>query len=101
MLWGDIYYDQDEDCLKFNERQTKTRTGSVTEIRSLQPKAFRNNSNPSRCPVRIFQEFERHRPQEMLSDSSPFYLAIKYNRVDGDVVWYKNAPLGPKTIAGS
>ena len=99
MQWGDIFYDKNEDCLKFNERQTKTRTGSVTEVRSLQPKAFRNASNPNRCPVRIFQEFEKRRPEKMCCESSPFYLAIKYNRVEGDEIWYKNAPLGHKSIA--
>ena len=99
MEWGDIYYDSGEDCLKFNERQTKTRTGSLSEVRSLQPKAFRNTADPARCPVALFLEFESRRPDAMLAKGSPFFLAIKHNRLACDPIWYKSQAMGEKTIA--
>lgn len=98
MTWGDLYYDPTEDCLAFRERQTKTRTGSTTEIRPMVPKAFRNKENPDRCPVALYLEFKKRRPQPMLEDEAPFYLAINYKRQPFSEIWYKCAPMGSNVI---
>ena len=99
MTWGDLYYDSTDDCLVFRERQTKTRTGSSTEIRPMVTKAFRNKENSERCPVALYLEFKKRRPQPMLDDDALFYLAINYKRQPFSEVWYKCAPMGSNLIA--
>ena len=94
MLWGDVNYDANEDCLVFNERQTKTRSGAITDTRSLIPKAFRNTADPNRCPVNMYLIFEMHRPGNMQRDDAPFYLAVKHNRIPTDPIWYKSQAMG-------
>ena len=101
MKWGDMEIGLDEhgEFLAFTERQTKTRTGESGGTRKITPKAYENQEDRSRCPVTLFRKFSQHRPEKMLKDDAPFYLAVNYDSDGSDPrKWYKAAPLGKNTI---
>ena len=102
MSWRDITIQQDEngEYLAFRERQTKTRTGSAGDVRQIIPKAYQNPGNLRRCPVVLYREYVRHRPDNYKGEDTPFYLAVNYPKDNWDVdkKWYKCAPLGKNTI---
>ena len=41
---------------------------------------------------------ERHRPAETKADDSRFFLGINHGKGDHDVIWFKRAPMGEKTL---
>ena len=98
MKWGDIKLLADEngdDYLQFKERDTKTRTGeNQNGSRAFAPKIFPNKADPERCPMMVFKEFEKRRPQSMKEEESPFYLAINHARKADDSIWFMKAPMG-------
>ncbi len=79
--------------VKFNERDTKTRSGESNSCRQFKPKMWSTPNNPSWCPVRIFETFLHKRPTEMCKSVSAFYLAINYNH-SNDGIWYKKQRMG-------
>ena len=103
MQWGDIQLKADangHEYIEFRERLTKSRSGgAAADRRSFAPKAFENKENPARCPVETYKRFASHRPENMMKEDSPFYLAINYRRSGEDTVWYTNGPLGKNTIS--
>ena len=102
MKWGDIKLLADEngdDYLQFEERDTKTRTGeNQNGSRAFAPKIFPNKADPERCPVMVFKEFEKRRPQSMKEEESPFYLAINHARKADDSIWFMKAPMGKNKL---
>lgn len=101
MKWGDIEIGLDEhgEFLSFHERETKTRTGESGGTRKIIPKAYENQDDRSRCPVTLFRKFSQHRPEKMMKDGTPFYLAVNYEYDGSDPrKWYKAAPLGKNSI---
>ena len=66
------------------------------DTRAFNPTAQATNNE--RCPVFYCKEFKSHRPEEMNSADSPFYLAINYRRRPGINFWYMRAPLGKNGI---
>ena len=70
-----------EKSLEFNERQTKTRTGSDCRdvmIRAMPPKMFANDGS-EKDPVVVYKLYAHMRPEKMNEDDSPFYLAVNSN----------------------
>ena len=103
MCWGDVLLKRDdrgEEHLEFRERLTKARSGgSTSDSRSFAPKAWKNGENPERCLVECYKRFVGHRPQEMMDDNSPFYLAVKHNRRSDDPIWFCKGPLGKNSLS--
>ena len=58
------------------ERGTKTRTGenSYSHQRAFNPKAFAIEG--SKCPVKTYKKFIKHRPKESKEKDSPFFLTV-------------------------
>ena len=48
------------------------------------------------CPVKIFKEFQRHRPHDALDESARFYLTPL--RKPKEDVWYSVTPMGKNKI---
>ena len=68
MCWGDVKLHKTAngvEYLEFNERQTKTRTGSdYSNVRAVPPKMFATDET-ERDPVAVYKFFARKRPEEM------------------------------------
>ena len=100
--WGDIQkvYDKvsGRQMLVWNvERGSKTRNGApMGHLRSFYPKALETGG--PRCPVMVYNEFEKHRPQSMLTADAPFFLRYKTHWKPSDDVWYTDRPLGKNKI---
>ena len=95
LKWGDIVLQTDNEMGKEfliwkSERGSKTRRGNGDK-RAFNPTTQATNNEL--CPVFYYKEFKSHRPEEMNSADSPFYLAINYRRRPGSNVWYMRAPL--------
>ncbi|CAC5415445.1 unnamed protein product [Mytilus coruscus] len=97
--WGDLQMKSTTDGLQYlehAERVTKTRTGAyVRETRAFQAKMFADPGN-TRCPVEVYKQYIKHRPEDMLEDESPFYLGISRNIKDD--IWYSRQPMGKNTL---
>ena len=102
MKWGDVKIITDEngeDYLQFEERDTKTRTGAQQSgSRAFAPKMFSNKTQPDRCPVMVYKEFEKRRPAAMKEEESPFYLSINHVRKPTDQIWFMKAPMGKNKL---
>lgn len=103
LRWGDVILEKDVETgnnilVWRTERGTKTRTGEKENghSRSFNPTIQATNSD--RCPVKFYHIFKSHRPIEMNTIESPFYLAVKHNRELSDPVWYLKTPLGKNQI---
>ncbi|XP_015752963.1 PREDICTED: uncharacterized protein LOC107332737 isoform X1 [Acropora digitifera] len=83
MRWGDITLHQDPQTKKEQliGNVFGLETQSELDCDDLQAKA-----------VDCFKRFRSHRPTEMNTPSSPFYLAVKRKRKAGDPVWYMKVP---------
>ena len=98
--WGDIVPQTDNETGKefliwTSERGSKTRRGNGDK-RAFNPTTQATNNEL--CPVFYYKEFKSHRPEEMNSADSPFYLAINYRRQPGSNIRYTRAPLGKSEI---
>ena len=100
LRFGDfkLVKENDEMYVEWNERETKTRHGensnSVGQARHFAPKLWPNKSDPSRCPIKIYEKYISKRPASMLLPESPFYLAVNYTRPNELSVWFKKSPMG-------
>ena len=67
MCWGDVKLKKTvdaEEVLEFNERQTKTRTGSACrDVRKIAPKMFATEGS-ERNPVVVHKRYARKRPKK-------------------------------------
>ena len=100
LKWGDIVLQTDsgtgkEFLIWKSERGSKTRRGNGDK-RAFNPTTQATNNEL--CPVFYYKEFKSHRPEEMNSADSPFYLAINYRRRPGSNIWYMRVPLGKNEI---
>ena len=101
LCWGDVELQLDEDgrelLVWLSERGTKNRKGQeIGHGRAVQPKVYATGTN--RCPIMMYKMFKSHRPGEMNSQDSPFFLALRHNRKLDSHIWYKKAPLGKNEI---
>ena len=105
MCWGDIKLQKTAsgvEYLEFNERQTKTRTGSdCSDVRTVPSKMFATD----RDPVAVYKCFARKRPEEMNKEEedAPFYLAVN-NGLKTDSLatkgWFKSDAVGVNKLNG-
>ena len=98
MKWGDVELKTTADgleYLEYNERQTKTRTGSQPkDTRTVKPKMFAVRGS-ERDPVLFYRQYASKRPDDMNNKDSPFYLAINHTRNPASgKPWFKSAPMG-------
>ena len=103
LCWGDLQLKTDSEgnrFIEFNkERQAKTRTGeNPRNIRENKPQMYENKSNADRCPVNAYLAYKDHRPAAMMSDESPFYLAVNNERPKPGQSWFKCSPLGINSL---
>ena len=106
MCWGDVKLQKTAsrvEYLEFNERQTKTRTGSdCSDVRTVPPKMFATDGT-ERDPVAVYKCFARKRPEEMNQDDAPFYLAVN-NGLKTDSLatkgWFKSGAVGKNKLNG-
>ena len=103
LCWGDLQLKTDSEGKRFiefnKERQTKTRTGeNPRNIREKKPQMYENKSNVDRCPVNAYLAYKNHRPAAMMSDESPFYLAVNNERPKPCQMWFKCSPLGINSL---
>lgn len=106
MCWGDVKLHKTAngvEYLEFNERQTKTRTGSdYGNVRAVPPKMFATDQT-ERDPVAVYKFFARKRPEEMNQDDAPFYLAVN-NGLKADSLarksWFKSGAVGVNKLNG-
>ena len=102
MQWGDIKLQIDsegQEYLEYSERQTKTRTGvNPRDTRAFMPKAFSNKTDPSKCPVEIYKEYARRRPESFNNADSPFYLGINRKR-GASGCWFIKQAMGVNYLA--
>jgi len=69
-----------EEYLEFNERQTKTRTGSdCRDIRAMAPKMFATDGS-EKDPIVVYKLYAQKKPEKMNEDDYPFYLAVNKRR---------------------
>ena len=79
------------------ERGSKTRNGApMGHLRSFYPKALETGG--PRCPVMVYNEFEKHRPQSMLTADVPFCLGYKRHWKPSNDVWYTDRPLSKNKL---
>ena len=104
MCWGDVKLKETADgkeYLEFNERQTKTRTGSdCRDIRAMPPKMFATDGS-EKDPIVVYNLYARKRPEKMNEDDSPLYLAVNNNLKAESLQtkeWFKDGPFGINKI---
>ena len=73
MCWGDVKLKETADSkeyLEFNERQTKTRTGSdCRDIRAMPPKMFATDGS-EKDPIVVYKLYAKKRPKKLDEDDS-------------------------------
>ena len=106
MCWGDVKLHKTAngvEYLEFNERQTKTRTGSdYSNVRAVPRKMFATDET-ERDPVAVYKFFARKRPEEMNQDDAPLYLAVN-NGLKADSParksWFKSGAVWVNKLNG-
>ena len=92
-----------KEYLEFNERQTKTRTGSdCRDIRVMPPKMFATDGS-KKDPIVVYKLYAQKRPEKMNEDDSPFYLAVNNNLKAESLKrkeWFKVGPVGINKLNG-
>lgn len=101
LQWGDVRLRNDPiigEYLELDlERQTKTRTGDdPNNIRKTKPTQHANTDDASRCPVELYKLFRSKRPESMMSEDSPYYIAPVTNVVNPKITdrWFLSQPVG-------
>ena len=68
-----------KEYLEFNERKTKTRSGSDRrDIKVIPPKMFATDGL-EKVATGLYKLYAHKRPEKMNEDDSPFYLAVNNN----------------------
>ena len=79
------------------ERGSKMRTGESSNHRRLfNPVAYKTNSKQE--PIRVYEAFLRHHPEEEKQDNSPFFLTVIPEKHIKSDVWFYPRPLGKNKI---
>ncbi|CAH3152537.1 unnamed protein product [Porites lobata] len=106
MCWGDVKLKETADgkeYFEFNERQTKTRTGSdCRDIRAMPPKMFATDGSEKDSIV-VYKLYAQKRPEKMNEDDFPFYLAFNNNLKAESLQtkeWFKAGPVGINKLNG-
>ena len=103
LCWGDLQLKTDSEGNRFvelsQERQMKTRTGeNPRNLRGKKPQMFKNKNNPDCCPINTYLAYKNHHPADMMTDESPFYLAVNIEGPKPGHKWFKCSPLGVNSV---
>lgn len=89
--------------MEFNERPTKTRTGSDHDVRLVPPKKF-STDGTERDPVVLYKLFATKRPEQMNQEDAPFYLAVNNGLKTESLAtkdWFKCSAVGVNKLNSS
>ena len=82
-------------------RGSKTYSGenssSHSQQRTFNPPIYETDGG-DRCPLRIYQLFVSHRPQDSLTADCPFFLTVVPSDKISSAAWYYNRPLGKNKL---
>lgn len=92
LRWGDITLSQDPRTNK--EILIGNFSGLETQLSEYQL----DSDDLQAQAVNCYKEFRGHRPTEMNTPNSPFFLAVKRKRREGDPVWYMERRQGLRKI---
>ncbi|KAK7508216.1 hypothetical protein BaRGS_00000455 [Batillaria attramentaria] len=103
MRWGDVKLLADSEgreYLQLSDRFTRKFLSTGHKVVRPLPRVWANTENPERCPVRVYKEYARRRPQNYCHDDNYFYLATTTlkNPGDGDITWLKRQPVGQNKL---
>ena len=87
----------DDAYLVYTENYSKNNQGGL-QHRKVKPKSvtcYANTQDPTRCLVRLFQEYLRHRP----TDTQCFYLTPLRKIKNDQVLWFSKVPVGHNTLS--
>ena len=59
---------------------------------------YEDKSNADRRPVSTYLAYKEHRPTSMMTDESPFYLAVNNENPKPGQMWFKCSPLGVNSL---
>ena len=79
--------------MKDKQKRVLAKTLEILE-RSLKE----NKSNADRCPVNTYLAYKKHQPTSMMTDESPFYLAVNNKNPKPGQTWFKCPPLGVNSL---
>ena len=96
MCWGDITLkaEDQQEYLELNERKTKTRQGTSTDVRPIKPKIW--GTGTEKCPVELYKFYQKKRPEKYCNEADPFYIATS-TKPDFDKdhdSWFRSQPIG-------
>jgi hypothetical protein len=101
LQWGDVSLRKDPiigEYLELNlERQTKTRTGvDIQNIRKTKPTQHALPNDPEKCPVNLYKFYRSKRPECMMHENAPYYLATVTNNKNPkkNEKWFLAQPVG-------
>ena len=103
LCWGDLQLKTDSEGNRFvefsQERQTKTRTGENPQnLREKKHQMYENKNNPVRYPINTYLAYKNHRPTDMITDKSPFYLAVNIESPKPGQKWFECSPLAVNSL---
>ncbi|XP_052281975.1 uncharacterized protein KIAA1958-like [Dreissena polymorpha] len=101
LRWGDVKLCRDvegDEYLELVERQTKTRTGATDEARTVPPRIWANDEDPSKCVVATYRIYASKRPHRFSEPSDPFYLSTStkanITATTGNEQWFISMKMG-------
>ena len=59
---------------------------------------YKSKNNAGRCPVSNCLAYKDRSPADMMTDESPFYLAINMESPKPGQKWFKCSPLGVSSL---
>ena len=59
---------------------------------------YENINNPDRCPINNYLAYKNHCPADMMTDESPFYLAVNIGGPKPGQERFKCSPLGVNSL---
>ena len=99
MCWGDVKLCEDEKRMNtWRTVKDKLKQNQIlTLVRKVSPKMF--STGGEQDPVAVYKIYREKRPENMLSDDAPFYLAVNHTRKkDSTKKWFKSAPVGSNKL---
>ena len=99
MCWGDVKLKETADGKEYwNLMKDKPKHEPVktSAISAMPPKMFATDGS-EKDPIVVYKLYAQKRPEKMLEDDSPLYLAINNNLKAGSLQtkeWFKTGPVG-------
>ena len=86
--------------LQYAEDVCKTNSGGLVRrnIKTKVCRAYENNDQPERCPMRLYSLYLSHCPDDVSKSHNAFYLRPLEKH--DTIVWYYNQAAGKNTLSG-